>query len=67
MNQIIVALDVDSRAEALSLVHRLKGRVGLFKIGSQLFTSEGPGLVRKLCTWVIGSFLTSSFMTSPTR
>jgi len=48
MNQIIVALDVDSRAEALSLVHQLKGRVGLFKIGSQLFTSEGPGLVREI-------------------
>jgi len=48
MNQIIVALDVDSRAEALSLVHRLKGQVGLFKIGSQLFTSEGPELVREI-------------------
>jgi orotidine-5'-phosphate decarboxylase len=48
MNQIIVALDVDSRAEALNLVHRLKGRVGLFKIGSQLFTSEGPELVREI-------------------
>jgi len=48
MNQIIVALDVDSRAEALSLVHRLKGQVGLFKIGSQLFTCEGPELVREI-------------------
>ena len=48
MNQIIVALDVDSRAEALNLVNRLKGRVGLFKIGSQLFTSEGPEFVREV-------------------
>jgi orotidine-5'-phosphate decarboxylase len=48
MNQIIVALDVDSRAEALNLVNQLKGRVALFKIGSQLFTSEGPGLVREI-------------------
>jgi orotidine-5'-phosphate decarboxylase len=48
MNQIIVALDVDSRAEALNLVRRLKGRVGLFKVGSQLFTSEGPEFVREI-------------------
>ena len=48
MNQIIVALDVDSRAEALNLVRQLKGRVGLFKIGNQLFTSEGPEFVREI-------------------
>jgi len=48
MNQIIVALDFDSRAEALNLVNQLKGRVGLFKIGSQLFTSEGPEIVREI-------------------
>jgi orotidine-5'-phosphate decarboxylase len=43
--KIIVALDVGSRAEALRLVSQLKGKVGLFKIGSQLFTAEGPQLV----------------------
>ena len=48
MNQIIVALDLDSREEALNLVRRLKGRVGLFKVGSQLFTSEGPEFVREI-------------------
>jgi orotidine-5'-phosphate decarboxylase len=48
MNRIIVALDVDSRAEALNLVNQLRGRVALFKIGSQLFTSEGPELVREI-------------------
>ena len=48
MNQIIVALDVDSRADALNLVRQLKGRVGLFKVGSQLFTSEGPEFVREI-------------------
>src|SRR5215467_3790600 len=46
--QIIVALDIDSRAEALRLVGQLQGRVGLFKIGSQLFTAEGPQLVRDI-------------------
>jgi orotidine-5'-phosphate decarboxylase len=46
--RIIVALDVDSRAEALRLVHQLQGKVGLFKVGSQLFTAEGPRLVRDI-------------------
>jgi orotidine-5'-phosphate decarboxylase len=48
MNPIIVALDVDSRTQALKLVGQLKGRAGLFKIGSQLFTAEGPELVREI-------------------
>jgi len=46
--RIIIALDVDNRNEALSLVRQLKGHVGLFKIGSQLFTSEGPQLVKEV-------------------
>jgi len=46
--QIIVSLDVDSREEALRLVRQLHGKVGLFKIGSQLFTAEGPQLVRDI-------------------
>src|SRR5262245_32702001 len=48
MNQIIIALDVDSRVEALKLVSQLKARVGLFKIGNQLFTAEGPDFVREI-------------------
>jgi orotidine-5'-phosphate decarboxylase len=47
-DRIIIALDVDTRRQALEWVDRLRGRVGLFKIGSQLFTSEGPGLVREI-------------------
>jgi len=46
--RIIVALDVDNRAEALQLVRQLQGKVGLFKVGSQLFTAEGPRLVRSI-------------------
>ncbi len=34
-------------ASALKLVRRLRGRVGLFKIGLELFTACGPGIVTK--------------------
>jgi len=43
--KICVALDVDSLEKALDLTRRLSPWVGLFKIGSQLFTSEGPRVV----------------------
>jgi orotidine-5'-phosphate decarboxylase len=48
LDKILVALDVESRAEALRLADALRGSVGGFKIGSRLFTSEGPAIVRTL-------------------
>lgn len=47
-NRLIVALDVETSSKARALVSRLKGIVGMFKIGSQLFTAAGPTLVREI-------------------
>jgi len=47
-DKLIVALDVDSPVKALELVKSLSGIAGMFKIGSQLFTAAGPGLVRDI-------------------
>jgi len=46
--KLIVALDVDRAERALELTEQLRGAVGMFKIGMQLFTAAGPELVRKI-------------------
>lgn len=47
-NRVIVALDVETRSEALDLVSELARRAGAFKIGLQLFTAAGPGVVHEI-------------------
>lgn len=45
---IVFALDVSNASQALSLVEKLRDHVGVFKVGLQLFTKEGPHLVRRI-------------------
>jgi orotidine-5'-phosphate decarboxylase len=47
-NRLIVALDVETAGQALALVERLRGLVGMFKVGKQLFTAAGPEVVRRI-------------------
>ncbi len=49
-DRLIVALDVETASEAHRLVSALRGMVGMYKIGSQLFTAAGPSLVREIIT-----------------
>lgn len=47
-DRIVLALDVDSREQALALVEELAQEVGVFKVGMQLFNSAGPDIVRRI-------------------
>lgn len=48
MERIFVALDTADRGRALHLVSLLRGRVGGFKIGLELFCAWGPSVVREV-------------------
>jgi orotidine-5'-phosphate decarboxylase len=45
-DKIIVALDVPTKQRALKFVEQLQGEISFFKIGLQLYTAEGPEVVR---------------------
>lgn len=47
-DQLIVALDVSSAAQAQKIVAALGDSVTFYKVGMQLYTAEGPGMVRDL-------------------
>ena len=42
---VIIALDVDNLKQAEILIQELKDYVSIFKVGIQLFTSQGPGII----------------------
>jgi len=45
---IIFPLDLPSYDQAMSYVDRLKDRVGLFKVGLELFISQGPRILKSI-------------------
>ena len=45
-DKLIVALDVATKEKALDLIEELRDQISFFKIGLQLYTAEGPEIVR---------------------
>ena len=64
-NPIIVALDVPAADTALQLADQLAPVVGAFKIGSELFTSTGPDMVRRVRETGASVFLDLKFHDIP--
>lgn len=48
VDRLVVALDVPTAEEALGLARQLSGRVGMLKVGLELFCAEGPAFVREI-------------------
>jgi orotidine-5'-phosphate decarboxylase len=63
--KIIVALDVETVAEARSIIDEISGEVGAFKIGLQLFTAAGASFVREVVGQNIRLFLDVKFHDIP--
>jgi len=62
---VIVALDVEERSRAIELVEACGGAIEIFKIGSRLFTSEGPGIVGEIKAFGASVFLDLKFHDIP--
>ena len=62
--RVIVALDFPDAASALALADRLDPSLCRVKVGKELFTAEGPALVR--CAWSIADSACSWISSSTT-
>src|SRR5215210_9245922 len=64
-DKLIIALDVETPTRALDLVRKLHSVAGMFKVGSQLFTSAGPQIVRDIIALDAKVFLDLKFHDIP--
>jgi orotidine-5'-phosphate decarboxylase len=65
IERLVLALDVPSTEQAAEVVEALRGRVGQFKIGLELFTSCGPQFVGSLAAQGEKIFLDLKFHDIP--
>src|SRR2546430_6348972 len=65
-DKIIVALDVPTKKQALGLAEQLRKEISFFKIGLQLYTAEGPEVVRAVLAGGAKVFLDLKFNDIPT-
>ena len=63
--ELIVALDTDDLKVAEGLVAKLSSLVKIFKVGSQLFTAAGPGVLQLIQQKGAGVFLDLKFHDIP--
>src|SRR5579885_2615658 len=64
-SRLIVALDFPSADAASRMAEKLRGHVGMFKVGFELFSAEGPVLPRYLVARGEGVFLDLKFHDIP--
>ena len=64
-DKLIVALDFNTAQAATHMTDKLRGRVGMFKVGMEAFTSEGPMLARYLIDSGEKVFLDLKFLDIP--
>ncbi len=64
-DKLIIALDVETPEKALELVRQLHSVAGMFKVGSQLFTSAGPQIVKDIIALDAKVFLDLKFHDIP--
>jgi orotidine-5'-phosphate decarboxylase len=64
-SSLIVALDFDSLNTAVKFAKQVADLVGMFKIGSQLFTAAGPAAIKEISALGPGIFLDLKFHDIP--
>lgn len=64
-DRLIFPLDVPNKAEAERFIDLLRGEVGLFKVGLELFMAEGPAFLKFLRDQRVNYFLDLKFHDIP--